>query len=557
MPACINVTLPYEIAPNHGKDLRDWILEGHTFADLLELASNPNTSQQIVGSDELAAKLENGENGDSADIKPNEALDDPHRLARVNQQRYEVITDGGKIRFWRDEWYCWKHNRYRKIQTKEFEAKVGWSIKQEFDRANIEAQLDYNERLKLGQLADGEERPVAKKVTRSLIINVIQSTASESVIGGNVELNYQLSSRQRRSWIAMQNGIVDVDALLDEQDIDDVLLDHTPDWFSTICLPYAFDPDAECPRWERFLERCMGGDQQLMDVLQEWAGYCLLPDTSHQKFLINEGEGGNGKSVHLAAMEALLGIDNCSHVSLEKFGGRFDLTETIGKLANISGDMGEIDRICEGHLKSFTGGDRMFFDRKNITGINCAPTARLMFNTNNRPRFNDKSGGIWRRLLLIPWDVTITPSERVLGMDKVEWWQTSGELPGMFLWAIRGLYRLRMQKQFSYSHRIEEGINSYRREVNPTREFLLEHVEECLGHKLRSEIIYRMYRKHTEAKGNAPMSDGQFGKEVKRCFPKSERKKGGSRNDRYWYYEGIHFSVDEIAGEKTDDATLF
>jgi hypothetical protein len=46
-------------------------------------------------------------------------------------------------------------------------------------------------------------------------------------------------------------------------------------------------------------------------------------------------------------------------------------------------------------------------------------------------------------------------------------------------------------------------------------------------------------------------------KKLNDAFQKSERKKGeAGRNDRYWYYEGIRFSVDEIGGEKTDDATL-
>ena len=70
------------------------------------------------------------------------------------------------------------------------------------------------------------------------------------------------------------------------------------------------------------------------------------------------------------------------------------LTQTIGKLLNVAADCGEIDRIAEGLLKSFTSGEKMFFDRKGINGVNCLPTARRMIGTNNRPRFADKSNGI-------------------------------------------------------------------------------------------------------------------------------------------------------------------
>lgn len=68
MASCLNITLPYEVAPNHGKDLRDWMLDGHTdFADLLALASDPTTAQQITGSEELAAMIASGEVDEVAD----------------------------------------------------------------------------------------------------------------------------------------------------------------------------------------------------------------------------------------------------------------------------------------------------------------------------------------------------------------------------------------------------------------------------------------------------------------------------------------------------------
>lgn len=522
-----------------------------TFADLLALAAAAPIVQPPAEEPQ----------DDDDSIKPNEAIDDPHRLARVNLDRYANLTNGGKIRYWREEWYVYKHNRYRRLGPKEFAAKVAGAIKDEFNRANVVALQDWEERRR----TDGEfnePRPEAKKVTKTLVMNVIQATSSTQILSGEIELNSLIngsgrrSGSQQRNWIAMRNGIVDVDAFLADRDLEEVLLPHTSDWFSTVCLPYDFDPEAQCPRWEAFLERCMEGDQSLIDVLQEWAGYLLLPDTSQQKFLVNEGEGGNGKSVYIAGIQALLGEDNCCAVPLDKFGGQFDLTETLGKLANICGDMGEIDKISEGHLKSFVSGDRMLFSRKNLSGINTNPTARLMFNTNNRPRFSDKSSGIWRRLILIPWSVTITKAERVLGMDQVRWWHDSGELPGMFLWAIRGLDRLRAQKAFSYSEKVDAAINSYRAEVNPAREFLLDHFEHHAYTATPTKTVYDVYRKWAEQNGYQSMSSRVFGREVFRAFPevKRGRETGGSR---HWRYEGLKATESSICGEPIDDYTLF
>src|SRR5205814_4102 len=148
-----------------------------------------------------------------------------------------------------------------------------------------------------------------------------------------------------------------------------------------------------------------------------------------------EGEGANGKSVVCGVLTALLGGGNVAHVPLESFGERFALNQTLGKLANIASEVGELDKVAEGKLKGFTSGERMMFDRKGRDPVEAMPTARLVLATNNRPRFSDKSDGVWRRMLLIPFQVQITAEERVYGMDKPDWWIEKGELPGIFNWA--------------------------------------------------------------------------------------------------------------------------
>ena len=128
-----------------------------------------------------------------------------------------------------------------------------------------------------------------------------------------------------------------------------------------------------------------------------------------------------------------------ANVPLEVFGVRFQLTHTLGKLANFCGDAGEIDKVAEGHVKAFTSGNRMNFDRKGEAPIDATPTARLMVSCNNVPRFSDRTDGIWRRMVLVPFRTKIQPHERIIGMDKREWWEASGELPAIFNWAAAGV----------------------------------------------------------------------------------------------------------------------
>jgi putative DNA primase/helicase len=476
-----------------------------------------------------------------------EADDDPHRLARINLEHYATDSDGRTLRYWRDEWYTWKRNAYRKISERELRMKIAQAVREEFVRINV-AKREAVE-------SDGKDPGPVQKVTLAIVSNVIQATGGQVCVSSDVEPNTWLPDRSRRHYVSMTNGIIDIDAVL--ADRDDYLLPNTPQWWSMVSLPYEFDPEARCTLWDKFLEYNLEMDPERIKVLQEWAGYLLLASTDEQKFMVLEGEGKNGKSVYIAGLTAMLGEENVSTVALENFGDRFQLTTTIGKLLNAAGDCGDLDKAAEGILKSFTSGDRMHFDRKGIVGLTCAPTARLMIACNNRPRFADRSDGVYRRMLVIPWNVEIGKEKRIKGMDKVGWWQRSGELPGIFRWALVGLARLKAQGGFTDSVLMNEALDEYKEEMNPARSFLKQNMEAAETGLVKSAMVYRIYKRWIDENGYRPLSERQFGKEVKRAFRKSTHVKRGNREERFWAYEGIQFSQELVAGEDTSEAKLF
>lgn len=473
-------------------------------------------------------------------VAPIEAADDPHRLARLFIKEHCEHADGRTLRYWREEWQHFDGRSYRPLPDAELRGESTASVKAEMDRLNLIAQ----------QLAaaKNEKPPAVRKITKGMIGNIELALGSMTCLPSTVEPPSWWDGRewQRRNIIAMSNGLLDLDALFAGRA--DVLLPHSPRWFSTTCLPYPFDPDADCPRWRAVLARNLEGDAERIDLLQEWYGLCAVQDMAMQKFMVFEGEGANGKSVACAALEAMLGPENCSHVPLELFGERFQLTPTIGKLANIAAEIGEIDKAAEGILKAFTSGDTLQFDRKHKPPIQAAPSARLTFSTNNRPRFTDRSGGLWRRMILFPFRVAIDENDpsRVRGMDKPQWWQSSGELPGMFNWSLAGLHRLRQQKQFTRSHVCEHALAEYRIESNPARIFLLDRCRESPDGQTPCGELYQAYRTWCQASGYSPLADRTFGKEVKRVFPKAERREIGPRGCRAYCYCGV--AADRLNG---------
>ena len=519
-----NVVLPFEIQETHGSDLRDFFGTGYEFADLVELAEKspafqPERSPSVAFIDE--------------------SEDDPQRLARINLERYRSEHDGSLI-YWRDEWWKWKEGRYRRIDVSELRAKIWAAVRAEFEVCWTSGTKD---------------KPV-QKVTRSVVGNVIGAMESICSIPSSIQLGMWMPDRSEPNYIAAKNGILDLQAVFAGKSINECLIDHSPSWFSSFRLDYAVDLDAECPQWLEYLDYCMEGDQERIDILQEWSGYLLTTNNDFQKFLVLEGEGGNGKTVYFAAMMAMLGADNVSHVTIENFGGRFELGTTVGKMANISGDAGEINLVAEGVLKQFTGGDVMQFDRKNLPPISAKPTAKLMVAWNSRPRMRDKSDGVWRRMILVPFQRTIEPARRVLGMDTMKWWLDQGEAPGILLWAIEGLHRLRTNREFTESEVCKSVLSDYRIESNPVSEFLDDFIQPGEG-AIESQKLYELYSHWCKKNGLHALGSRQFGKEIRRKFNFLDRIRVRDGNKLTWKYEGIIFSVDEICAQKVFESNLF
>jgi putative DNA primase/helicase len=465
-----------------------------------------------------------------------------------------------------DEWVYWNAQMYRYVGRKyvlvpdhELEAEVWGHVNEKFN-------ADYNRRARkyetqqaqkkgaedppvqpsggtlvvdlLTLLAGAKqtktkrsERPALKPVTRSTVSNTIGAIKSKTLIASTIPMPSMLPNGEERPLIALENGLLDIGSRM--------LSDHTPDWFSTVCLPYGFVESQLTPKWNAFLARNLEGDPERIALLQEWFGYCLTYDTTLHKALILIGDGRNGKSVLLTVLGAMLGRENVSHVGLVGFNERFTLVSTLGKLANISADMGEIDKIAEGNLKEFIGGDKMKFEHKNKEPFFAKPTARAVFATNNLPRFSDKTDGVWERLIVFPMTVRIAEADRVPGMNTEAYWKE--ELPGIMNWALEGLARLRANRRFTEVKICETAVASYRQDCNPAGVFLKESCEIKDGKQVPCKEIYGDYKEWCSDHGYLRLAAGNFGREVARAFPAVVRRQIGSKKNRVWIYEGLEY----------------
>lgn len=299
------------------------------------------------------------------------------------------------------------------------------------------------------------------------------------------------------------------------------LMPHTHKFFNLSAIPVPFVQGATCPIFIKYLEEVQP-NPETRRLLQQWLGYNLAYLNSFQKFVIFYGDGANGKSVFCAVMLALLGLDNISALPIEAFDERrtFPLAATEGKLANICEEMNEIEKVQEGILKKFTSGGAITVERKFKDPFVLTPTARLTFATNTLPRFKDRSSGIWRRVITVPWNVKIDPSKQDRRLAKPSFWEVSEELPGILNWALEGLKDLLASGAFIEPEECTILKNQYQLDSNPALVFLRENYtsapDTC---RIGRTELYRLYRVYAESIGIHPLSAPHFSQEVERAFP--------------------------------------
>ena len=131
--------------------------------------------------------------------------------------------------------------------------------------------------------------------------------------------------------LCLANGVLDMETLS--------LSPHSPDQRFTLQLPTAYDAEAACPRFLRFLEEILPEDEA-RETVQMLFGYCLVPGNWLQVAFMLHGGGNNGKSTLFGALTALLGSDAISSETLQSLSmNRFAAANLWGKMANVCADI--------------------------------------------------------------------------------------------------------------------------------------------------------------------------------------------------------------------------
>lgn len=464
------------IPPEEGQDLRDWMLAGGTKDQLLSVIDQipPSKVDEYIPESFEAV---------DAGSEP-----DPLHVARdflyMEKEKDGII----QVRFWRDEFFEFNGNTWLPIERNQILSEL-WQFAQKF------------------YIRGGS--------TRGKINNVFDGLRSEVILRSEMEMPFWIANDNLNKGSDIDNGqyIATKNGLFSTTKSE--LMETDPLFFNRNTLPVNYNENADCPRWKRFLEQIFEGDELRANILQEFFGYCFVPDNRFQRFLLMQGEGSNGKSQIIEVVRLLVGPENISAVPLEQFGDRFGLLPTVGRMLNICSDVSELDKASEGYIKSFTSGDLMTIDRKHINPLNMIPKTKLWLSCNNLPRFRDRSEGIWRRMVLLPFNLIIPLQQRITDLGRKMFEQESS---GILNWSLEGYRRIMETGTFAESKIATTAKADYQIDSNPARAYLLENLGVYIGDKVARKKVYRSYMEWSKNNGFRNLNAAHFGREVKKVF---------------------------------------
>lgn len=290
-----------------------------------------------------------------------------------------------------------------------------------------------------------------------------------------------------------------------------------------------FYRDAAAPLWERFLADVFP-DVDVRRFFQRLIGYAITGDVSEHVLPICHGNGSNGKSTALGALQRVFGDYAAAappSLLMAAKGERHptELAGLFGRRLVVAAESDSGNRLNEGLVKAITGGDPITARRMKEDFWTFNPTHKLILATNHRPVVRGTDHGIWRRLLLIPFEQRFDEGRK----DKWLPAKLAAESPGILAWCVRGC--LEWQRDgLNPPETVRAATNDYRQSEDTIGKFL---AEECLTgqqtFRVKFSDLYDAAERWATSSGEYLPSKRNFGKWLK------DNGYHELRNNGMWY----------------------
>jgi putative DNA primase/helicase len=271
-----------------------------------------------------------------------------------------------------------------------------------------------------------------------------------------------------------------------------------------------YESDADCPRWKKFLNEIFDGNKELIRFMQKIVGYSLTGDVSEQKMFIFYGFGKNGKTVFINIISALFG-DYAESASFKTFDADKQ-SENTNDLAMLNGrrfvsmiESAADKKLNEPLVKLTTGGDRISCRFLHKEYFHYVPQFKLFLATNHKPVITQTDFGIWRRIVLIPFNQNFEGREE----DRLEETLKS-ELPGILNWALEGLKMWQAERLKPLPTAVTSATDKYKEESDTVKQWLDFQTIQIPQGAIKSSAAYTNYKDWSVENGYYPLGQKNF-----------------------------------------------
>jgi len=314
---------------------------------------------------------------------------------------------------------------------------------------------------------------------------------------------------------------------------------HRREDMITKLIPIDYEPQAQSPLWDKFLEEIMGGDLYLIAFLHRIAGYMLTGITREQKMFFLYGTGCNGKSTFLDTLIHVMG-DYARPIASDLLMLRREdshptaLADLQGVRMAVCPEVEQGRRMAEVRVKELTGmtSGRSLIKARRMRQdyFEFEATHKLLASGNHRPIIKGTDEGIWRRIDLIPFNIKITNPDKELPEKLL------AEAPGILKWCFRGCGDWLLHG-LAEPPVVEDATKTYRTDMDILGEFLDDRCVEHPEAKVTSALLYSEYRQWCEDNNEYVMSQKKLAHALKdRGFVQRHHGEGRSRT---WFGIGL------------------
>lgn len=303
-----------------------------------------------------------------------------------------------------------------------------------------------------------------------------------------------------------------------------VLHDHDKEEMFSKVANGEYTDTASPDTWISFLNDIFAYDQEMIKFIQKALGYSLTGSSKEQVMFILLGNGRNGKSLFVNTIAEILG-DYSTNMQADSLmvkrnsGVNNDIARLSGARFVTSSEPNEGFVFDEGLIKQMTGDDKITARFLHQENFEFEAKFKIWLATNHRPIVRGTDDGIWRRLIVIPFDVQI-PEHKV---DRDLKYKLMREAPAIMDWMLEGC--LMWQRQgLELPKRIKEAGYEYRKEMDITDAFLDDLCEVGEDYEIAASEFYQAYKNWASTNNEYDVGNVEFGKRMKKKF---EWKKSG------------------------------